>query len=1228
MARLTRLAAPAALALLAACSPDAAGTKPGPEDDRTPPTTPQGLTAQAPTPNRVVTTWTPSTDASSGVGGYLVYRDGALVGTTAVTTYQDDGLTPETAYQYTVKAFDQAVPPNTSAASAPAGVTTPPLPDTTPPSVPQDVVAVAASHAKVNVTWSPSTDTGGAGLAGYEVRRGGTLVATVGPGAVSWSDLTVQPATTYAYTVRAFDAATPANASADSIAAGVTTPAAPDLTPPTVPADLLAHASAPTRILVTWTASTDAGGAGLDGYELRRDGALVATLGAGAVSYEDLQVQPATTYTYRLRAFDAALPRNVSADSAPASATTPVVPDTTPPTVPQDVVATATSHQRVVVTWTASTDAGAGLGGYEVTRGDGVKTTLGPGATSLEDLGVLPQTTYTYVVRAFDLAAPANVSAPSSPPASATTPAAPDLTPPSVPSNVVATAVSPTRVVVSWTASTDASGVAAYDVQRDGVVVGSVSAPAASYQDDAVAPTTAYAYAVRAVDASPAANASAYSSPAAGVTTPSAISPTGLDARPSNTTCLAPARPTPSAGLDRTDVFPGLPSFSFPVKALQAPGDTSRWFVVEQSGKVWAFQNSPTATTRTLFADVSDRVVWGGELGLLGMAFHPQWPAVPDVFLVYTRGNPYRTYLSRFHTSNGGLTIDSSAAGEQPVLVVDQPSDTHKAGDLAFGPDGYLYLTLGDGGGDYDTYGNGQNLGTTLAKVLRLDVTGTGAGYAIPADNPFAGPGVAQCPPAGRSAAQPCPEIFAFGFRNPWRFSFDRATGDLWVGDVGENSWEEVDLVEKGQNYGWPVREGRHCGANYPSCPSPGGMLNGGLLTDPVTEYPHLSTDPYAVTGGYVYRGARIPAFAGRYLFADFGAGDVYAHDPGVSGSLTNVLHAGFAISAFAEDVAGEVYLLDFGAGRLYRIDPVGQGVDTVPSDLAQACPSAVAPDGPGSVLVPYALQAPFWSDGAVKQRWIAMPDGTQATVTATNDLDFPNGTVLVKQFKLGGKKIETRLLMRHTDGTWAGYSYEWNDAETAATKVVGGKEKALAGQTWVYPSEQQCLQCHTGAAGRSLGLELPQQNGLFTYPSTGRTANQLDTLAHLGMVTLPQPPANLPAYPEPFGTAPLAERARAYLHSNCSHCHQPGGPTPSTMDLRYATLLKDTKTCGLPPSIGDLGIANAKLVAPGSPSTSIVLERMKRLDGHRMPPIGRLVVDQQGVQVVTQWIQGLQACP
>jgi uncharacterized repeat protein (TIGR03806 family) len=276
---------------------------------------------------------------------------------------------------------------------------------------------------------------------------------------------------------------------------------------------------------------------------------------------------------------------------------------------------------------------------------------------------------------------------------------------------------------------------------------------------------------------------------------------------------------------------------------------------------------------------------------------------------------------------------------------------------------------------------------------------------------------------------------------------------------------------------------------------------------------------------------------------------------------------------------------------------------------------------------VPYAPTAPFFSDGAVKTRWLAVPDGQRIAVDASGDFEFPTGSVLVKNFALAGKLIETRLFMRHDDGNWAGYTYEWNAAGTDATRVVGGKTATVNGQAWEFPSESQCLQCHDAAAGRTLGLEIGTLNGDFTYPA-GRIANQLATLDAIGMLTpaLAQPPSTLPAIPDPQGGAPLPSRARAWLHANCGYCHRPDGPTPVDLDLRYATSLAGTHACDVAP-VDDLGIANARRIAPGSAARSTVVARVNRTGTGAMPPLARHAVDTAGVQLLTEWIDGLTGC-
>jgi uncharacterized repeat protein (TIGR03806 family) len=280
--------------------------------------------------------------------------------------------------------------------------------------------------------------------------------------------------------------------------------------------------------------------------------------------------------------------------------------------------------------------------------------------------------------------------------------------------------------------------------------------------------------------------------------------------------------------------------------------------------------------------------------------------------------------------------------------------------------------------------------------------------------------------------------------------------------------------------------------------------------------------------------------------------------------------------------------------------------------------------------MIPYDLNAALWSDGASKERFFAIPDGSTITVTASGDFDFPNGTVLAKTFSIGGQRIETRLFMRHMNGTWAGYSYEWNTAQTEATLLPASKSRVVGSQTWFFPSRGQCMQCHTAYAGRSLGPELGQLNRDFTYPATGRTANELETLAGLGFLSAPLPgPVNtLARYEPPFGGGPLESRARAYLHANCAGCHQQGfGQGPA--DWRYSLTFLQTNSCNVMPSNGQVGLgAAARIIAPGSPANSVVSARMHALNAFRMPPLASSVEDTMGTALIDQWISSLTACP
>jgi uncharacterized repeat protein (TIGR03806 family) len=696
----------------------------------------------------------------------------------------------------------------------------------------------------------------------------------------------------------------------------------------------------------------------------------------------------------------------------------------------------------------------------------------------------------------------------------------------------------------------------------------------------------------------------------------------GLDARPDNQSCIAPERPSNNAVVSVTDPFPNLPGLNQPTKMLLEPGANARWFVLLKPGQVINFDpDNAVALTTYIDLTAGRSIRTNSEGGLLGMAFHPDYPSTPEIFLSYTidhSGPSMRSVISRFTLDD--VMTPGAGTTEEVIIEIDQDFDNHNGGDIAFGPDGFLYIGLGDGGSGGDPNNRAQDTTNLLGAMLRIDVNGPGANpYAIPPDNPFAGN--APCGPTARNASA-CPEIYAWGLRNPWRWSFDSPTGQLWLADVGQNQWEEVNLIERDGNYGWRCREGAH-DFNLGGC--------GGGYIDPVTEYDHGLGN--SITGGYVYRGTDVPDIDGRYIFGDFGSGRIWALRPDGQGDYFNdqLIDTSFGPTSFGVDRDGELYFTDINNGRIRKIEPASAAADTIPTLLSESgCTDPADTTAPYSGLVPYDLNAPFWSDGAVKDRLIGLPNGTSIIRNSDGDWEFPNGTVIVKNFRLNGNLIETRHLMRHPDGVWAGYTYEWNAQQTDATRVQGGKVINIDGQDWIYPSEGQCMECHTSAAGFALGPETAQLNKDFTYPQTGRTANQLETLDHILMFSAPLPGAasTLPALTDPSDTgADLDDRARAYLHTNCAQCHQPGGPTPSTMDLRYTTALSATNACNATPLQGRLGNPNALLIAPGEPSNSLVIERMTRRDIHGMPPLGSTVVDTAGVTLLTNWINGLATC-
>lgn len=355
------------------------------------------------------------------------------------------------------------------------------------------------------------------------------------------------------------------------------------------------------------------------------------------------------------------------------------------------------------------------------------------------------------------------------------------------------------------------------------------------------------------------------------------------------------ASPVRGAETPHIRLNPFASGFKAPV-ALADDG-TGRIFIVEQEGRICKAQDGKPSTD--VYLDISSKVFFQGECGLLCMVFHPDFAKNGRLFVNYdTKGQDgkIQTVVSEFKTDPKSDTVD--AGSERVILKVDQPFPNHKGGQLVFGKDGMLYIGFGDGGAGGDPGNRGQNLGVLLAKILRIDVDHKQP-YAIPADNPF----------VGKEGA--LPEIWAYGVRNPWRFSMDRETGQFYCGEVGQNKWEEVDILEKGKNYGWSAREAFHDfkpeRANGP-------------MTDPIKEYPHADGNN-SITGGYVYRGKNFPELQGIYIYGDFGSGRIWGlkWDGKALALDAELMHPSIHMSAFGEDSEGELYVIDYG-GAIYRI--------------------------------------------------------------------------------------------------------------------------------------------------------------------------------------------------------------------------------------------------------------------------------------------------------------------
>ena len=504
------------------------------------------------------------------------------------------------------------------------------------------------------------------------------------------------------------------------------------------------------------------------------------------------------------------------------------------------------------------------------------------------------------------------------------------------------------------------------------------------------------------------------------------------------------------------------------------------------------------------------------------------------------------------------------AASKKVLLSALGGRPAGEAASLAFGVGGLLFVALGDA----DPAPGGGAAPTLLGSILRLDVSGDA--FVVPPDNPFA--------PAGGVLAP----VWAAGVHEPRGLDVDPETGDLWLTDFSKA--KDTTYVHR--------------------------IVRGGITA----LVPALSLGAAdrraAFAGGHVYRGKLMPALVGRYVYPAFNGTLVAIDRHGPSGPPQEAkLAVGAEGPIFRAD--GDELGLAAGGGGVARVVDGSVPVPTPTSLVATKCWDLAAPAGVPAGAIAYDVTSPLWSDGATKERFVVVPRGAKITARPDGDLVFPVGTVAVKTFAVDGKRVETRLLVQHDREDWTGYSYAWNEAGTDAELVAGNRVAQLAGgKSWYFPSTADCTACHTPAAGYTLGLEAKQ------------LAGRGDALARL------EARLETPIDRAALGTLVAAD-ARSYLHVNCSMCHREGSATGSVveLDLRVDTPLAKTGLCK-EPQAGTFDLPDARIVAPGDPSRSVLLSRMRTLDERRMPKLATRVVDETGVAAVEAWIKSLAACP
>jgi uncharacterized repeat protein (TIGR03806 family) len=733
--------------------------------------------------------------------------------------------------------------------------------------------------------------------------------------------------------------------------------------------------------------------------------------------------------------------------------------------------------------------------------------------------------------------------------------------------------------------------------------------------------------------------------------------------------------PGASGGWAVQRVYPNVAA-NLPTFCGVYPG-TNKLLIVEKDGRILKFENNQATSLTEVFLDIRSRVYSNSDSGMTYFAFHPEFgqPGSPN------RGYVYITYkyspsgdtgdysywrLSRFTVQDGTTVADPNS--EQILIQQFDRQQWHDSGCLLFGTDGFLYAGIGDEGGAGDQYNDSQKIDDRLfSGILRIDVNQDAtkshairrqplpqaqmpagwppsftANYSIPNDNPWVNPD-----------GSVLEEFYAIGFRNPYKFNTDPETGKIWVGDVGQDTMEEVDLLVKGGNYGWAFREGTGPGPKA----QPATII--GTLQEPKFAYSHSIGG--CVVGGYFYHGSQHPSLTGRLLIVDNTSGRIWALTKGADDSVTAEylcsMPSGSVYSgtvSCVQDQSGEVYFLKLGnsfSGEFYKLIRTGSTIAEPPALLSQTGAfTNMASLTPRAGLIPYNVNAALWSDAALKRRWISVPnDGTHDTAAEKikfapdGEWTFPPGTVMVKHFELATnendpsaiRKLETRFLIISSTGEPYGVTYRWRpDGSDADLLTVGATDNvtvSLAGggtrnQTWAYPSRSDCMICHNSNAKYVLGVKTWQLNGNMLYPKTGRTANQLATLGHLGIFDDAYHEEHIPYFLKAKGisdiSAPLETRVRSYIDANCAQCHRPNG-VRANFDARFTTAIENQHIIRGKIEDGFTGQPES-VIQPGDAAHSVMYLRANLVGTKQMPPLAKSMVDTAAVQQIQNWVNSL----